>query len=322
MLDVALLSFNCRSIARTRCWQLVLNLGHWLAVPGWHVSNFFPRSPLPEFVVPFSGSMYLLELCRVGLVSSELAQFLGSLLEACSARVRPFGPVAAVTVRGGHCLGLAPAVAWPLLLDWPRVHSLSRGASGLALAGPVCWPRARCSTASSGRVACAPCHALAGTGCPPVASAGPQLCRSARLRADPGRCRGHRCGVNASPPALRSLVPTGCRACVAVSVVWLSGPSAEARRCGYAWFAPLAATDEPRSGSAHPSCAPHQALVSSPVCPGFSTANDRSRPVLRCPNRLRVHCTAAPGVEPSSLLPSPFCQFELHSLISSRKSVA
>jgi hypothetical protein len=48
--------------------------------------------------------MYLLEPCRVGFVSNELAQFLDSLLEACSARVRPFGPVAAVTAHGGALL--------------------------------------------------------------------------------------------------------------------------------------------------------------------------------------------------------------------------
>jgi hypothetical protein len=73
MLGVALLSYNCRNIARTRCWPVSFSLGHWLAVPSWRVSNFLPRSPLPKVVVPTSSHVYILGLCRVGLVSTELA---------------------------------------------------------------------------------------------------------------------------------------------------------------------------------------------------------------------------------------------------------
>jgi hypothetical protein len=206
--DIVLLSFNCRSIARTCYWQLVLNHGHWLAVPGWHVSNFFPRSPLPEFVVPFSSRMYLLEPCRVGLVSNELAKFfLDSLLEACSARVRPFGLVAAVTTPGGARLvpssscGMAVGLLFVARCQWPRAGQPCLLAPHVLLHCRL-WSR---------RVRTVPCP---GQLWPPAYHvAGLLLCRSARLRAGPSRCHGHRCGVNTSPPALCSLVPTGCRAC-------------------------------------------------------------------------------------------------------------
>jgi hypothetical protein len=184
---------------------------------------------------------------------------------------------------------------------------LSRGASGLALAGPIGWSHARCSAAASGRVMCTPCHALADTG--------PLLCHSAWLRAEPSRCRGHRCGVNASPPRPRFACPDRLlclRRCRCGMVVWPRPMwRGDAAMLG---LPPLAITGEPRSGSALHSCVSCQAPISSPVCPGLFTANDCRRSVLSCPKRSHVHCPAAPCVEPSSLLSPPFSQFGPHSL--------
>jgi hypothetical protein len=95
-----------------------------LAVPGWHVSNFFPRSPLPEFAAPFSSRMYLLEPCRVGLVSNELAKFLfgftlGSVLCAGSAGGRGHRAWGALLVPGSSC-GMAAGPLFVARCQWPR----------------------------------------------------------------------------------------------------------------------------------------------------------------------------------------------------------
>jgi hypothetical protein len=184
---------------------------------------------------------------------------------------------------------------------------LSHGASGLTLASPVGWSHARCSATASGRVTCASCHTLAVTSRLPATSAGPLFCCSARLRADPSRCRDHRCGVNTSPPHPLFACPDRLPClhhCRCGMVIW----PCPLWRGDAAMFGlpPLATTGEPRSGTALPSCASRQAPVSSPVCPGLFIANDRSCSVFSCPTRSHVHCLVAPCVEPSSLLSPPF----------------
>jgi hypothetical protein len=175
--------------------------------------------------------MYLLELCRVGLVSNELAQFLGSLLEACSTRVSAVRPSGR-----SHRAWLGTAGAW--LQWWPgrccwtdrgsalcrvalaasRWPALLVGPARVAPQPPLVASRARRATLWSALAARLP-HRLARCS---VALRGcvPTLVDAVAIAAGSTRRR----------PAIRLLVPTGCRACVAVAVVWLSGPV----RCGEA----------------------------------------------------------------------------------------
>jgi hypothetical protein len=158
-------------------------------------------------------------------------KFLGSLLEACSARVsgvRPSGRSHRAWVgTAGAWLQLWPGrYCWtdrgsalcrtvPAASRWP---ALLVGPTRVAPQPPLVASRARRATLWPLLAACLP-HRLA---CCSVALRGcvPTLVDAATIVAGSTRRR----------PTLCSLVPIGCHACIAVAVVWLSGPV----RCGEA----------------------------------------------------------------------------------------
>jgi hypothetical protein len=141
----------------------------------------------------------------------------------CSARFRPFGLVAAITTQSVASWLLralcrrACALPQPALLP-PRASALLVGPVRVAPQPPLVASGARHATLGLALAARLPQQlarcSVALRGCVPT------LVDVAAITAGSTRRR----------PTLRSLVPTGCRARVAVAVVRVSGPV----RCGEA----------------------------------------------------------------------------------------